>query len=108
MWQDPWLSCEAPLVPIGPHTLSSSNLLVSDLLCKLTNGWDLEKIRHKLPQYENAILKLITSSATAEDQVAWLFEKSGSYSTRSGYGAGMERERAASFIPIPFDWKKSI
>ncbi|KAF2602432.1 hypothetical protein F2Q70_00025045 [Brassica cretica] len=71
VWQDPWLSCEAPLVPIGPPTLSSSNLLV-------------------------------------KDQVAWLFEKSGSYSTRSGYGAGMDRERAASFIPIPFDWKKSI
>ncbi|KAF2567338.1 hypothetical protein F2Q68_00024415 [Brassica cretica] len=49
VWQDPWLSCEAPLVPIGPPTLSSSNLLVSDLLCKLTNVWDLEKIIHELP-----------------------------------------------------------
>lgn len=33
VWQDPWLSCDAPLTPIGPSTLATTNLMVSDRLC---------------------------------------------------------------------------
>ncbi|XP_013718786.2 uncharacterized protein LOC106422541 [Brassica napus] len=108
VWHDPWLSCETPLIPIGPPTLAASNLLVSDLLCKLTNTWDRDKIRQELPQYDDAILCIFTSSAPSEDQVAWVYEKYGAYSTRSGYGIGMSAVRPVAFIPVPFDWRKNI
>lgn len=102
------MSCDTPLTPIGPPTLASSDLLVSDLLCKLTNACDIDKIRQEIPQYEVFVRSIITSSAPAEDKVAWLFEKSGQYSTRSGYGVGMSSSRDVSPLTLSFDWRKNI
>ncbi|WZZ70631.1 hypothetical protein YC2023_082001 [Brassica napus] len=61
----------------------SIDLHVSDLLCPLSNDWDLEKVRAALPHYEDEIRSLITSSAPSRDRFAWLPDKPGLYTTRS-------------------------
>ncbi|KAF3525243.1 hypothetical protein F2Q69_00047453 [Brassica cretica] len=74
---------------MGPVTLENKSLMVSDLLCPLTNKWELDKIRVLLPQYEDTILQIKTSSTPVEDTLLWLPEKSGTYSTKIGYGIPM-------------------
>lgn len=73
----PWLSCEQPQLPIGPVPRDGHLLKVSDLLCPLTNSWNLEKIREHLPRYEDTILKIITSSSPMRDSLVWLLNDSG-------------------------------
>lgn len=89
IWKDPWLSCEKPTTPIGPPPQSDENMLVSELLCPISNTWDRGRIKALLPQYEDHILRLITSYAHAADRLVWLPEKSGNYSTKTGYGLGV-------------------
>lgn len=67
VWQNPWMSCEKPVTPIGPPLSSSVYLRVKDLLCILTNQWDIGKIRDYLPQYENQILRIFTNSTPSPD-----------------------------------------
>lgn len=108
LWTDPWLSFEAPVAPIGPCSEAASVLRVSDLLCPISNTWDVMKIRSYLPHYEEKILSIITSTTSVEDTLVWLFEKSGVYSTRSGYRVAVtwEQERIS---PDPnFDWVKHL
>lgn len=85
IWKEPWLSCATPETPIGPYTEEAASLKVCDLLCPLTNAWDTSKIRCHLLQYEDAILQIITSSTQVNDSLQWLPEKTGVYSTKSGY-----------------------
>lgn len=80
----PWLSCEEPLRPVGPPNMNDADLMVSDLLCPITNTWDTGKIKSLLPQYEDRIHAIVTSSAPATDQLAWLLDKSGCYTTKTG------------------------
>lgn len=100
VWQDPWLSCETPSTPIGPPSLINVNMRVCDLLCPLTNDWDRGKIREALPHYEDHILRFITSFAPPQDCLAWLFDKSGSYSVRSGYNVGLLNSRSHPLLHI--------
>lgn len=76
VWSDPWLSCSKPLIPIGPVSKEDESLKVSDLLCPITNTWNVEKIRHHLPQYEEFIMTIITSSAPLRDSQVWLLNDS--------------------------------
>ncbi|XP_056842911.1 uncharacterized protein LOC130495527 [Raphanus sativus] len=108
IWKDPWLSCEAPMLPIGPPTEADAERTVSDLLCPISNCWDIDKIRSLLPQYEEVIMRIVTSSAPAPDCLVWLPERSGNYSTKTGYGLGMEPHFAAGALSIPFNWNKCI
>lgn len=96
------------MFPVGPPNELDINLMVSDLLCPISNSWDVSKIRRYLPQYEALILRLITSSAPAPDGLVWLPEKTGIYSTKTGYGVGMSSHFGAGLISTPFDWNKSI
>lgn len=108
VWQDPWLSCESPTTPIEPCSLADSNLRVSDLLCPLTNQWDVHRIRLHLPQYEGTILQIITSSTQAEDSLVWLPETSCLYTTKSGYRIASSWEQAGTHHNEAFDWMKNI
>ncbi|KAG2310775.1 hypothetical protein Bca52824_022332 [Brassica carinata] len=105
VWSDPWLSCSSPLTPIGP---TDSALLVSDLLCPISNSWDKEKIQKYLPQYEECILSIITSSAPSQDGLAWLLDKYGVYTTKTGYGAGIKSAVNSDDSMSSFDWPKNI
>lgn len=89
VWRDPWLSSDSPLTHYGPANEMDESLLVNDLLCPLSNTWDKEKIDRYIPQYEALISCLKTSSTPAQDSLVWLPERSGIYSTKTGYGLGM-------------------
>ncbi|WZY80122.1 hypothetical protein YC2023_026506 [Brassica napus] len=108
VWGDPWLSSSFPTAPIGPPTENAVSMTVSELLCPLTNAWDIQKIQNYLPQYEGIINRIITSSAPARDSLAWLAEKSGEYTVKTGYGV----ERVGLIPPHTneqtFDWLKNI
>lgn len=108
VWGDPWISFESPLQPMGPPTQTEQSLKVKDLLCPLTNRWSIEKIRGTLPQYEDLILHIKTSSTQSPDTMIWLKEKSGEYSTKTGYGVGMTSCRPQEEITYPVNWLSDI
>ena len=85
VWSDPWLSTKHPLCPMGPPTDSNKDLKVSDLLETSTMEWNLSAVRLHLPQYEEAIKKLIPSEFHMEDELVWLPTSNGTYSTKTGY-----------------------
>ncbi|KAH0866737.1 hypothetical protein HID58_073759, partial [Brassica napus] len=49
----------------------------------ITAGWDVEAIRETLPHYENFIRRLIPSALQAPDELVWLPNASGEYTTKS-------------------------
>lgn len=105
IWTEPWLSTDSPLTPIGPPTELNKNFCVSDLLMANSLDWNVEAIREHLPQYEVQIRTLTPSQFQMQDELVWLPEKSGTYSTKSGYAIcklkdGME--------DLNFDWKKNF
>lgn len=108
VWNAPWLSFKTPCQPIGPPTLSSQALMVSDLLCPLTNKWEVEKIRSLFPQYEDTILQIKTSSTSVADTLIWLPEKSGTSSTKTGYGVGMTSNKPLTRGNEPINWMSHI
>lgn len=108
VWGDPWLSFKSPSKSIGPPNLEAINLRVSDLLCPLTNQWDLDKIILHLPQYEDTILRIITSSAPSLDTLVWLPEKQGVYSTKTGYGLEVMEKNGNDRDDHQLDWLKHI
>ncbi|KAG2313748.1 hypothetical protein Bca52824_025305, partial [Brassica carinata] len=93
---------------MGPASFESRAMMVSDLLCPLTNKWEVEKIRRFLPQYEDAILQIKTSSTPSIDTLVWLPERSGNYSTKTGYG--IKRLAMSDLDPggEPVNWLKHI
>ena len=108
VWRDPWLSCQSPLIPIGPMSEKDQELKVSDLLCPISNAWDKDKIKRHIPHYEEHILSIITSAAPSQDSLAWLFDKSGEYTTKTGYGAGMGLPEQSEPPTPSFNWIKNI
>lgn len=77
---------------------------VKDLLLPDSSDWDLNLIRDLLPRYESYIRKIIPCSLLQDERV-WLGEKSGNYSTRSGYAlAKVNVEDQSS----DFNWKQCI
>lgn len=108
IWDATWLSFKFPCQPIGPPTLETKSYTVSELLCPLTNKWDVVKIRSIIPQYEESILQIKTSSTPAPDSLVWLPERTGTYSTKSGYGVGILSTRIQCSADEPVDWLKHI
>ena len=106
VWAEPWLSLERPMTPVGPPTQANLNLCVADFLLPASNSWNLQMIREHLPHYEEAIKSIITSDCDMKDELVWLNDKSGMYTTRSGYALAK-----INSDPDPldhFDWKKRI
>ena len=108
VWDDPWLSFVSPSRPMGPPNMKDQSLKVKDLLCPLTNRWNLDKIRSTLPQYEDIILHIKTSSIQSPDTLIWLQEKSGEYSTKTGYGLGMTSKLMRGEANDPVHWLRDI
>ncbi|KAG2314701.1 hypothetical protein Bca52824_017823 [Brassica carinata] len=81
---------------------------VKDLLCPLSNKWNLERIRSTLPQYEDVILRIKTSSTQSPDSVVWLREKSGEYSTKTGYSLGITEGTTTPPATGSLDWLGDI
>lgn len=106
VWTEPWLSTSEPLAPMGPPTETTRLWKVSDLLRPGTNEWDVERIRHTLPQYEEKIRNLIPSSSQLMDARVWLFNASGEYSTKSGYAVAKLNNGEPDTQEI--NWEKCI
>lgn len=105
MWQDNWLATSQQSCPIGPPTEQIQLAKVSELMLPNTVTWDTRKIRELLPQYEEQILKLVPSASEMPDERVWLLEKSGEYTTKTGYAV------AKINTPNnrdPFNWKQCI
>lgn len=106
IWSEPWLQLDKPTTPIGPPTRNNSHLCVADLFLPATTNWNLQAIREHLPQYEDTIKAIIPSECNMEDELVWLNDKSGAYTTKSGYAL-----TKINSDPDPndqFDWKKRI
>ena len=54
-------------------------LVLSAFLRNMTENYS------KLPHYEDLITKIVPSSCGTPDSLVWLPEKSGTYSTKTGY-----------------------
>lgn len=108
VWNDPWLSFDFPRQPFGPPNAQDQTLTVKDLLCPLSNKWSLERVRRYLPQYEDIILSIKTSSVQSQDTLVWLYEKSGEYSTKTGYGLCMTINNSRCVADDPVQWLRDI
>ena len=92
--------------PIGPPTLSNVNLCVADLLLPNSTEWNVQAIRDHLPQYEDVIKSLNPSECNMKDERVWLNDKSGAYTTKSGYALTKINKDADP--DDHFDWKKRV
>ncbi|XP_013617184.1 PREDICTED: uncharacterized protein LOC106323642 [Brassica oleracea var. oleracea] len=104
VWREFWLSTEQQCSPMGPPTAQAEELRVKDLLQSDGSDWDLEQIRTHLPHHEAQIRRLFPS-CSMEDERCWLFEKSGNYTTKSGY---MLAKLNVSNPKDSFNWKQSV
>lgn len=105
IWSEPWLGSDRPLAPMGPPTESNRNTLVSDLIHSQSGEWNVEAIRLHLPQYEVQIRTIPLSQFSMEDELVWLPDKTGSYSTKTGYALC---KLNIGEPDITFDWKKLV
>ncbi|WZY83148.1 hypothetical protein YC2023_029532 [Brassica napus] len=85
VWRDHWLSTEKQLCPIGPATAENQDLRVCDLFTSGTVEWNQEMLQLHLPAYEEHILRIVPSSFRMRDELMWLHEKTGQYTTKTGY-----------------------
>lgn len=111
IWDDLWLSLENPIRPMGPATRDTAPLVVRDLLQEDTGEWNRNLIQLILPQEEECILCLKSSSTGAPDKLRWLGTKSGEYSVKTGYHvvmAGVTDEILEDEPTIEFDWRKTV
>lgn len=83
-------------------------MLVKDLLCPVSKEWNTSVIRSNLPQYEDAIRSITISQKPLHDSLIWLPEKSGIYSTKTGYHLACISTPACSDTAAPFNWIKNV
>uniref|UniRef100_A0A0D3DZ98 RNase H type-1 domain-containing protein n=1 Tax=Brassica oleracea var. oleracea TaxID=109376 RepID=A0A0D3DZ98_BRAOL len=84
IWNDPWLSLNVQMRPMGPSGEEHMLLTVADLLIPETREWDIQRINLILPDYKDLITNLKPSRTGAPDKLIWLGTKSGDYTTKSG------------------------
>lgn len=110
VWNDPWLSHSEQLRPYGPAPEALLSLKVADLIDPVSSEWNIQQIEAVLPIHKEQILRLRPSILKAPDDLVWLKNTTGEYSTRSGYLTLMEEE----FRTMPtnqtatFDWLSNV
>lgn len=85
VWNDNWISCSQQLCPMGPPREEDCDMVVSDLMFPASTVWNLEKIKQCLPQHEDLIKRIVPSDCGMADSLAWLPDKTGCYTTKTGY-----------------------
>lgn len=95
---------------MGPSPEGYTTLKVSDLLLPDTAEWNVEKIEQILPFHSEQILKLQPSKLRVPDELVWLKNPNGEYSTRSGYRAIMEEKLNAAPMDrlASVNWSASV
>lgn len=109
-WSDPWLSPSALNQPMGPAPLSSKDCLVKDLFTQGSVDWNVPKIQVLFPASCSEILALKPSRLGAPDKQVWLGNKSGEYSTKSGYYVAIAESVNPSTIThtAGVNWKSEV
>lgn len=105
IWSEPWLSTLHPLSPMGPLTERNRDMVVSDLINAQYADWNVEAIRQHLPQYEDLIRAIPLSQYSMQDELVWLPDKTGTYTTKTGYALCKINVEDTD---IDFNWKKLI
>lgn len=82
------------------------HLKVSALILQGTCSWDVEKLRKNLPQYEDQIRQIYLSSFKLKDALIWLPDKSGKYSSKTGYTHNAVHSKPA--LVDDFNWYENI
>ena len=96
---------------MGPPTLQTHEMLVSQLLCPESFTWNREKLVQLLPAYEETILEIKPSQLGARDKYVWLASKNGEYSAKSGYQVANKKIRDLTLLSCNqqgFNWHKEI
>lgn len=78
---------------------------MSNLIMPGSADWNAELIKLHLPQYEDHIMKLTPSALEMDDEHVWLFDKSGNYTTKSGYAIA---KRSTCNHTDQFNWNKCV
>ncbi|KAL0458751.1 UNVERIFIED_CONTAM: hypothetical protein Slati_0502300 [Sesamum latifolium] len=92
-WSDPWLPRSRFFRPITPHLALGGDLLVSEPLDPVLEGWDSRRVRELLwPEDSDLILSLPLSRSGEEDVWVWHYSKNGMISVRSAYHLACELE----------------
>ena len=81
-------------------------MLVSNLLLPETKEWNVHLVRHHLPLYEDRILQIVPSSFDKQDELVWLPNASGDYTSKTDYA--LARQSTQSHITDQFPWRKSV
>ncbi|XP_024009751.1 uncharacterized protein LOC112084866 [Eutrema salsugineum] len=107
VWSEAWLSSSSQLSPGGPAPKDSLNLMVSDLLNPTTNSWNTQKVQAHIPLVKDLVVQIKPSLHNADDVRIWLRDKSGVYTTKSGYYVALEK--STHYVDEhPLDWTSAI
>ncbi|KAH0872806.1 hypothetical protein HID58_070168 [Brassica napus] len=94
---------------VGPPKEMDRDLMVSDLLTRGTNEWNVAKIKDLFPSLASCITSIIPSLLGAPDEFIWIPNKDGKYTTKSGYTSAVKYnsllENGGSPLPV-LEWSK--
>ena len=113
VWKDAWIDSGSNLKPIGLVLLQDQDLLVSDLLSRETKEWNRAKVENLLPELASHILALKPSKLGAQDAHILNLNKTGEYTTKSGY-ISLQSPKIQSTLAlldidvVGWDWNKQI
>lgn len=85
--------------------------MVSDIMTREIGIWNKEALIKHVPHLVEEILLIKPSSSNAADSYKWLLNRSGEYSSKSGYLALHLTETNAAgtaHFPDDFNWYKSV
>lgn len=110
VWTESWLSHSEKTTPIGPALEAYLSLKVSDLLLPGSSEWNIEMIDQILPFHKEQILKIKPSTIKVPDELVWLKNPTGQYTTRSGYRS--LRDESHTLTPVydgaHVDWISNV
>ena len=86
VWKDSWLLGEPSSTPRGPGESTFPSLKVQNLFIPTTTSWNLPLLS-SLFHHEDVqrIMRLRPSITGSEDRLYWRYNKTGSYTVKSGY-----------------------
>ncbi|KAK0595746.1 hypothetical protein LWI29_009655 [Acer saccharum] len=108
-FKDPWLPRPSTFKPITPDP--NINLQVADLIDNEFPGWNINALNHHfLPIDREIILSIPVSYLGGPDSISWHFDKSGSYTVKSGYRLALSEKlnSSVSNSTITRKWWTSI
>ncbi|CAA7021923.1 unnamed protein product [Microthlaspi erraticum] len=111
VWDDPWLSTKEPKRPMGPAPRQFKDFKVADLFIPNTRRWNEELINVLLPSCKEEILCIIPGSYEVEDRLAWLPQRNGEYTVKTGYYVARGRsltDQQAAGTQDNFHWITDI